>query len=310
MMISSRPYTDDDLPRFQAMLAGWIQTAGACGYYHVGDLPHRIYETLRGRRPVGDLVQVWEDGARIVGIAINFLFDTSFHVFASPAYRGTRREVEMIELAYATTLRYVQESGREDTLVNTDVFGCDDVRKELLARLGFEEYRVWDEIAERSLSDPILEGRLPDGFTIGSATMEDYAQLAAVRNASFGANWTPEEYRDEVMRKPGYWPEREIVVVAPDGRIAAFTVIRVDAVNKIGQFEPVGTHRDYQRRGLARAMMVYALREMQRLGMQTATVGHDATNLAARELYRSLGFRKKYETLGYRSQESGVRIQE
>jgi hypothetical protein len=29
-------------------------------------------------------------------------------------------------------------------------------------------------------------------------------------------------------------------------------------------------------------------------------VGHDATNLAALELYRSLNFGKKYETLGYK----------
>jgi ribosomal protein S18 acetylase RimI-like enzyme len=280
----------------------------------VGDIPHRIYETLRGRYPLGELVQIWEEGTNIAGIAINFLFDTSFHVFVSPSCRGTDNESTMLQAAYATTLRYLQASGWEDTPVNTDVFSCDDIRKALLTRLGFEEYRVWDEIAERSLSEPIPESRLPDGFTIRSATTEDYAQLAAVRNAAFGSDWTPELYRDEVMRKPGYWPEREIVAAAPDGKIAAFTVIRLDQVNRIGQFEPVGTHRDFHRQGLARALMLYALREMQRLGMETATVGHDATNVAARELYRSLGFWKKYETLGYRrfsrDQGAGVRDQE
>jgi ribosomal protein S18 acetylase RimI-like enzyme len=184
----------------------------------------------------------------------------------------------------------------------------------LLTRLGFEEYRVWDDIMKRSLSESFPESRLPDDFTIRSATMDDYEQLAAVRNASFGLDWTAELYRDQVMRKPGYWPAREIVAAAPDGRVAAFTVIRLDAVNRIGQFEPVGTHPDFQRQGLARALMLHALRVMQRQGMQTATVGHDATNVAARELYRSLGFWKKYETLGYRrfsrDQGAGVRDQE
>jgi ribosomal protein S18 acetylase RimI-like enzyme len=47
-------------------------------------------------------------------------------------------------------------------------------------------------------------------------------------------------------------------------------------------------------------MMLYALREMKSQGMETATVQHDQTNLAALELYRSLGFSKKYETLGYK----------
>jgi ribosomal protein S18 acetylase RimI-like enzyme len=300
MAIRSRAYTDDDLPQLQAALALWIQEAGACGYCHVGGLPHRIYENLRGRHPLGQLVQVWEDDRSIVGIAINFRFDIAFDVFTCPSYRGTDVELRMLQSAYATTLRCVKQLEREDTSVVTDVYSCDDARMELLQQLGFEEYRLWDHITERSLSGSIPEWRLPDGFTIRPATMDDYAQLAGARNDAFSASWSPEMYRDQVMRKPGYQPEREIVVVAADGRIAAFTVIWLDQLNKVGQFEPVGTRRDFQRRGLARAMMLYALGEMKRLGLETATVEHDASNLAALELYRGLGFRKKYETLGYR----------
>jgi hypothetical protein len=93
-MFKSKPYTDDDLPHIQAALARWIQTAGACGYYHVGDIPHRIYETLRGRYPVGELVRIWEEGTNIAGIVINFLFDTSFQMFVSPSCRGTDSEYD------------------------------------------------------------------------------------------------------------------------------------------------------------------------------------------------------------------------
>jgi mycothiol synthase len=300
MAVKSRPYIDDDLPCLQDALASWIQEAGGCGYYHMGNIPQWIYETLRGRHPVGDLVQVWEDGPNIVGIAINFLFDTAFHVFTSPSYRGTEAEVEMLQAAFETTLRFVKETKQDDTSVVTDVFSCDDTRRELLARLGFKEYRLWDHINERNLSEPIPEAQLPEGFIIRSATMADYEQLAMGRNDVFGADWTPELYRDEVMQKPGYQPEWEIVVVAPDRRIAAFTVIWLDEVNKVGLFEPVGTLRDFQRRGLARTMMLYALHKMKNLGMETATVEHTATNLAALGLYHGLGFRKKYETLGYR----------
>lgn len=301
MSIRSRPYGDDDLPRLQAALAGWIRQTGACGYGHAGDVAHRIHENLRGRHPVGELVQVWEHGRSIVGMAINLRFDTAFDVFASPSCRGTDTELEMLRSAYETTLRYVPEGA----WVVTDVFRCDDTRAELLTRLGFAEYRVWDHVVERSLSRPVPEPRLPEGFTIRSATTEDCAQLAAARNDAFGADWSPETYRDEVMRKPGYQPEREIVVVAPDARIAAFTVTWLDDVNKVGQFEPVGTRREFQRRGLARAMMLRALGAMRSLGMETATVAYDAGNLAARELYRGLGFTKKYETVGYRRRERG-----
>jgi mycothiol synthase len=62
----------------------------------------------------------------------------------------------------------------------------------------------------------------------------------------------------------------------------------------------VGTHSAFQRRGLARAVMVEALARMSDAGMATVTVNHNADNEAARRLYESLGFTKKHETYGYR----------
>lgn len=299
MPLQSRPYTDNDLPHLQETLAHWVSDAGDCGYYHIGNLAHWIYAILRERRPIGELVQVWEDDAGIAGIAINFLFDTAFQLFVRPAYRGTGAERTMLQSAFETTQRLIRSTGQSNTLVMTDVFSCDSIRIKALEQLGFTRYRLWDHITERSLSEPIPEVRLPEGFLIRCAADADYPQLASVRNDAFNNDWTAEQYRAMVMHKPGYQPEREIIVVAPDAQIAAFTVIHVDPVNKLGLFEPVGTRPAFQRRGLARAMMLYAMHEMKRQGMQAALVEHDATNTAALELYRSIGFQKKYETLGY-----------
>jgi ribosomal protein S18 acetylase RimI-like enzyme len=299
MPIRPRPYADDDLPALQAALAGWIASAGVCGYCHIGELPHRIYENLRGRLPVGELVQIWEDAGRIAGVAICGRFGAAFDVFAAPELRGAGQERAMLEAACATTRRLMPRLGAEGQPVITDVFGCDDTRKAQLAALGFAPYRQWDDITERSLEGALPEASLPEGFRVRCAAPGDYAQLAAVRNAAFGAGWSPEQYRDEVMRKPGYEPERELVAVAPGGQIAAFTVIWPDALNRTGLFEPVGTHPEFQRLGLARALMAVAMRQMRREGMRTATVAHDATNQPARALYRSLGFQKTGETFGY-----------
>lgn len=298
--IESRPYHDTDLPLLQNTLAGWIQAADGCGYYNVGHLAYWIYEILRGRCPIGDLVRIWEDKVAIVGIEINLLFETAFQVLASPSYRSTDVEVKMLRSAFEATRRSMGENKQDNAAVVTDVFSCDAIRIDLLGWLGFEQYRLWDHIAERSLCEPIPLVHLPGGFNIRSATVDDYTQLAQVRNDAFDAGWTPEIYRNEVMRKPGYQPEREIVVLAPDERIAALTVIRLDRVNKIGLFEPVATRCAFRRRGLARALMLHGLHAMKNLGMETAIVEYEAANLPASELYRGLGFQKRYETLGYR----------
>lgn len=100
------------------------------------------------------------------------------------------------------------------------------------------------------------------GFSFRSARgMEEAAALTAVHNGAFGSIWTPELYR-YVMQSPGYAPERELVIQAPDGTFAAFTVTWHDPLNRMGLFEPVGVHRDFQRRGFGRALMLYGLQRL------------------------------------------------
>lgn len=290
-----RPYRDADLPALQETVSVWIAEVGRCGYDHIGELPHRIYENLRGRRPVGELVQVWEDRDEIVGLGINWRFGEAFDVFAAPRLRGSAAEEWMLRVAAETTGALTTRP-----YVGTDVFDCDTARIDLLERLGFARFRVWDDVRERPLDEPPAVQPPAHGFTIRSATLADADGLAEARNTSFGEEWTGALYRDEVMAKPGYDPDREIVAVAPDGRIAAFTVYWVDGRNRTGHFEPVGTHAAFQRRGLARAVMLEAMARMAKAGMEMVTVNHNAENAPARRLYESLGFEKRYETYGYR----------
>jgi mycothiol synthase len=293
-----RPYSDEDLPQLLDTVAGWIGKAGRCGYDHIGELPHRIYENLRGRRPVGDLVQLWEAGDGIAGVAISLRFGVAFDVLAAPALRGSQAERRMLLSAYQTTAALMDPQA--GPFVLTDVFDCDTARIRLLTDLGFEHFRSWDHVRERPLRDPVETAGSGHGYLLRSARPHDAGQLAAARNQSFGEDWTGELYRSAVMEKPGYDPAREIVAEAADGRIAAFAVYWVDQRNKTGHFELVGTHRDFRRQGLARAVMLEAMRQMRELGITLVTVHHLAGNVAARRLYESLGFEQRYLTLGFR----------
>jgi mycothiol synthase len=285
------------MPRLLETFAAWIAEAGWCGYDHTGELPHRIYASPLGRWPAGDLVQIWESAADIVGIAINFRFGVGFDVFTAPDLRGSDAERQMLRSAAGTTAGLMH--GSSEPYMLTDVFDCDATRIRLVTELGFEQFRVWDEVRvtdlRRELPDPD-----PGAFVLRSARLADADELASARNHSFEANWTGEQYRSAVMTKPGYDPAREIVAEAPDGRIAAYTVYWIDSRNKIGHFEPVGTHSDFRRRGLARAVMLRAMRQMQRDGITMATVHHLAENIPALRLYESIGFEKRHETLGFR----------
>ena len=102
------------------------------------------------------------------------------------------------------------------------------------------------------------------------------------------------------MRTPGFQIDHELVVVAPDGRFAAFIIIWLDPISRTGLFEPVGCHRDFQRRGLTSALMYEGMRRMRAAGMETAIVCYHADNVSGVPLYRSVGFQMRYEITEYR----------
>ena len=146
----------------------------------------------------------------------------------------------------------------------------------------------------------IPDAKLPAGFRFHQATAADAARLADVHNHSFTKKWNAASY-GEVFRSPHM--EYELVVIAPDERCAAFTNVWVDDVNRSLLFEPVGTHSDFRRRGIGKALMVYALRRMQReRGIESALVGHEplAKNPASGPLYAAVGFKRAFDSYEFR----------
>jgi GNAT superfamily N-acetyltransferase len=151
----------------------------------------------------------------------------------------------------------------------------------------------WTQLNVRDLTelkDPIL----PNGFRFRDATE---AAPAAVVQAHVDA-WAPSSYTaesyDGVRRTPAYRGDLHVLVEAPDGTMAASTIMWLDEVNRTAQFEPVGTHPGYRRLGLGTAMLWHGMRLARQAGAAHMTVacrgarGHPA----ARGLYYGVGFRK------------------
>ena len=96
--------------------------------------------------------------------------------------------------------------------------------------------------------------------------------------------------------------EYEIVAEAPDGRFAAFTNVWIDDLNRSLLFEPVGTHADFRRRGIGKALMLHVMKRMQaERGIRRAYVCHQpaSDNPAAAALYASVGFIRLHDIFEY-----------
>lgn len=295
-----------DLYRMQNLIAQSIQKAGDCGYLHVGDIPHRIYNARR-RQPNPDptvFTRLWQDpNGVLMGFAILYPHWRAFNLQVHADHRGGEAEITMIYGAQQGTWDLMEQYDIEgDTVGCMDVYDCDVTRIALLEQVGYTRADPAIVLTSRSLEVPIPDAPLPPGYSIRSAAgVHEALALGEVHAGAFISPWTEEGYR-AVMESPGYILENELVVVAPDGRFAAFTINWFDMVNKTGLFEPVGTHRDFQRQGMGRALMTYALRRMKSMGIQTAYVGHEPDNPASSGLYAAMGFRPRYTLYDYQRQ--------
>lgn len=296
-----RPYAASDLERMLAFV-GECFVGDTCQTVHTGDVLHCMSSAWRGQS-VADYFTLCEEdqtGALVGAVIVYPARYAGYFVVVHPARRGGDLERALIAHGDAAMRRVMQAANQQDAYA-CDAADCDTVRRDLLAEAGYaapaEPYMF---LNTRSLDEPIPASILPDGFTIRAVEGEHEAEaLGVVHSGAFGSTWTGEEYR-KVMRTPGFHSERELVVVAPDGRLAAFAIYWVDPVSRSGLFEPVGCHRDFQRMGLTKALLYEGLRHMQSHNLTTAVVLNLAASPAAAALYHSVGFRPLYGILNYR----------
>lgn len=286
-----RTYTGAaDLTLLQEFNAAAIAVTDHCGYLHPGDIPHHIYSGNKLYDPT-DLMTIWEDSQ---GVAAWLLVDVghkSYDAQVRPDLRGGAFERDLLQHADARTVELMRIHGVKGDCIYGDAFRGDTARSELLTALGWKADHGLPYVLNRTPINAVVVPLLPDGFSFASAQgVDDAAALATVHNAAFRANWTPALYR-KFMESPGYAPERELLIRAPDGAYVAFTIIWYDPLNRTGLFEPVGVHKEHRRRGLGRALMRYAMQQMAAAGMDYATVAHFGDNEAARGLYQACGFK-------------------
>jgi GNAT superfamily N-acetyltransferase len=150
----------------------------------------------------------------------------------------------------------------------------------------------WSQLNERDLTD-IEQPALPAGFTFRSA---DETEPEAVVQAHVDA-WAPSTYTAagyaDLRRTATYRADLHVLVQAPDGTMAASTIMWLDEVNKTAEFEPVGTHPGYRRMGLGSAMLLHGMHLARDAGATHMTVGSLGApgHPSAQGLYYGVGFR-------------------
>ncbi len=306
MSITSRPYTSiDDLHKIQSATADWITVAGFSGYLHFGDISLRLFNGMRAYQPP-DIIRLWEnEHGKLLAWAIVYPSWDSFDVLTDPNLRGNGLEAEALDWAESELQGWFRKENRLYTPIILEITRGHNSRIKLLETRGYShsEEKGSELISERSLDDPIPTPILPGGFRVREfRDGHEAANLVEVMNAAFGWSWTADEYV-RVVRSPAYHTGYKLVIEAAYGRFVAFCFVMLDTVNALGMFEDVGTHPDFRRLGLGRALLYAGMHRMKEAGMKSVLVPHIASVIPAVRLYESVGFRPKYWIDHYVKQE-------
>jgi mycothiol synthase len=238
-------------------------------------------------------VHLWETGdGQLVG-AVNPDGNAPVALQLHPDFRHI--EGDMIAWAEDHLTRST-EDGRH---LEFFVYDYDCPRRRLLEQRGYEKMPYGGVIRRMRFGNrPLPQAAIAEGYTLRTTRPgdeADFQRVADLLNAAFNRTFhNAGEYRTFTRLSPSFRHNLDMVAEAPDGTLAALVGMMYDETNHYGLFEPVCTHPDHRRKGLARAMMFEGLRRVKALG---ATDVYVATGdmVPANALYDSIGFTEIYK---------------
>ncbi len=264
---------------------------------HINDYPGKVdLEELMASAVVRANTRLWFNKDNLIGWA----FINRFHQFQwelDPRYEKTIG-TEIVEWAQSRVRKRLSVEGTGTIHTNCRE---DYARKiEFLKQHGFSQMQDTTISMIRLLSESIPEPSLPPGFVIRPLSGEQEAEaVAAMHRAALGTEYMTTQNRLIIMRTSGYDLSLDLVVVAPDGSIAANCICSADQKTKRGLTDPVSTHPRFQRMGLSRALLLMGMKLLRERGMNTAHLGTSGDNIAMQKTAESVGFRIEYTTIWF-----------
>jgi ribosomal protein S18 acetylase RimI-like enzyme len=299
-----RPYSGEADKHAMAALVQTYPT-GRCGSVHVADLPYR-FRSWAFDDPQNVALWVTAEGRLQAWAVMQLPFwtvDYALHPQVGPDLHrqilawADQRSRQLTGMLGTPSAWYINVfPGQKERIHDLEAAGfvCQ-------ADVGEDSWsKVWLVLGKQ----PVKVYYPPVGFVVrplaGASEVEAYVEL---HRSVFETKNMTIEWRLRILSHPDYMPELDLVVAAPDGRMAAFCI---GWLNKrlpsrpTGQIEPLGCHKDFRKYALGRVALSECLRRLQACGAQKIHVETDNYRNTAFALYRSVGFRVIRNVLVFR----------
>jgi Acetyltransferase (GNAT) family len=167
------------------------------------------------------------------------------------------------------------------------VDATDDVLREAFGRHGFmagvEASTLAVTTAWLAAADRPVVSALPVGYRLVSrADMRAHPHHFVRRNG--------DQVEARLLQTSLYRPELDLLVLAPDGDVAAYSLFWFDPISSCCLLEPMRTEEAHRQRGLARHLLTAGVERLVQAGVRNIKLCFKPDNLAARNLYCGAGF--------------------
>ncbi len=214
-------------------------------------------------------------------------------------------ELDIADWGTACIRRAIQERG-ESLALDASCRNDDGERIALFGRNGFVMQEMHTLHMVRLLDEPIPRPQLAASFSMRNVAGEQEVEsVVALHRAAFGSENMTNEERLAMMRLPDYDSELDLLAITQYGKFAAYCLCSIrqeenrHSGRDEGYIDTVATHPDFQRRGLARALLLTGLHRLKQRGVTIAMLGTSSENLAMRRSAQAVGFRPHSTTLWF-----------
>lgn len=291
------PYTVSDLQRIIGFRRACTTLENSNDYPTVVDLQESLSSTSSDT-----LTSLWEDkNHNIVAYGIVAVNYCNLYFLMHPEAQSQELATEIIHWG----MQQLREHGN-CTVLDTPCRDTDLQRVTLLEQAGFRRSEVQTLHMSRSLDDAIAEPDFPEGFMLRHVRGKDEVEpVVALHRAAFGTENMTVEHRLAMMSNLEYIQELDLLLVAPNGTLAAFCYCTIpqEANRQQGRSEGeiaiIGTHPAYRNRGIGRAILLAGLQHLKMHGIEIATLGTSSENVQAQSIFYEVGFKVNYKSLWY-----------
>ena len=171
--------------------------------------------------------------------------------------------------------------------------------KDLVESRGYTRSNDSMIMREKPLASTLCETvKLPPGYSISILHESEWLSYFKAVHSVFNMMDTPEAFAS-IKRAPSNIDELHLNIVNDQNQIAAFCSVWLDRQNNVAEFEPVGTVSQFQKQGLAAALLAYACNRLREMKCSQVNVESWSESVGANKLYSACGLMEQDRLYGW-----------